>query len=107
MRVISKEELIEIIEEHKKWLSGKGGSRADLKHADLRGADLDFSNMPLWCGDLKANYDETQIIQQLYHVLSHVKYSNNVSDEFKNKMLKDDLLEIANKFHRVHECGKL
>lgn len=83
-------------------LSGK-----DLRYSDLRGSNLDFACMPLWCGDLKAGYDDKQIIQQLYHVLSHVKYSHNASDDLKSKMLTDELIELANRFHRANECGKL
>ena len=41
MRTLSKEELQEILEKHKKWLAGKdGGERADLRWADLSGADF-------------------------------------------------------------------
>ena len=50
---------------------------------------------------------DKQIIQQLYHVLSHVKYSQNASDDLKSKMLTDELIELANRFHRADECGKL
>ena len=97
-------------------LCGANLSEADLRRANLCGAvinranlcgaNLDFSCMLLWCGDLKANYDDKQVIQQLYHVLSHVKNSSNVSDELKS-LLSDSNLEIANRFHRVEECGKL
>ena len=85
---------------------------ADLRSANLRGADLqdaylDFSCMPLWCGDLKAHYDDKQIIQQLYHVLSHVKYSKNASPKLKKALLKGKNIKIANKFHLIGECGEL
>ena len=41
MRKLSKEELQEILEKHKKWLTGKdGGERADFRDADLSGADF-------------------------------------------------------------------
>ncbi len=41
MRVISKEELKEILEKHKKWLNDEeGGKKADLRKANLSGADL-------------------------------------------------------------------
>ena len=42
MRTIEKEELQEILEQHKLWLSsdGKEGKRADLRYADLRYANL-------------------------------------------------------------------
>ena len=82
-------------------------SGANLRNADLIGADLDFSCMPLWCGDLKANYDDKQIIQQFYHVMSHIKNSTNASDELKELLENEKLLQIANKFHRVGECGKI
>ena len=108
-----------ILKQHVLWLNNVGGKRADLTHADLtnadltdadlthadlRGANLDFSSMPLWCGDLKANYDDKQIIQQLFHVMSHIKNSANASDEIK-QLLNDENLEWANKFHRVNQCG--
>jgi hypothetical protein len=34
------ENLNEVLEDHKKWISGTGGKKADLRGADLRGADL-------------------------------------------------------------------
>jgi len=79
-------------------------TNANLKYANLTNADLDFSSMPLWCGDLKANYDDRQIIQQLFHVMSHIKNSNNASEEIK-ELLTDVNLKWANKFHRVDKCG--
>ena len=46
MRKISKEELDEILEKHKKWVKGEdGGKRADLYGANLRGADLLGANL--------------------------------------------------------------
>ena len=52
MRTIEKEELQEILEQHKLWLSsdGKEGKRADfrgadLRFADFRGADLSSANL--------------------------------------------------------------
>ena len=88
-------------------LSGSNLSYSDLRGSNLIGSNLDFACMPLWCGDLKAGYDDKQIIQQLYHVLSHVKYSPNASDDLKSKMLTDELIELANRFHRANEYGKL
>ena len=87
-------------------LQGSDLRGSNLRGADLLGANLDFSCMPLWCGDLNAHYDDKQIIQQLYHVLSHVKHSKNVSDELK-QLLSPKNLEFANRFHRVEECGVL
>jgi uncharacterized protein YjbI with pentapeptide repeats len=79
---------------------------ANLEGANLRDANLDFSCMPLWCGDLKANYDDKQIIQQLFHVMKHIENSTNASDEIK-ELLNEVNLKWANKFHRVKECGKV
>ena len=46
MRTVTKEELIEILDKHLKWLRGEdGGVRADLNSADLRSADLNSANL--------------------------------------------------------------
>lgn len=97
-------------------LYGSDLSRADLSRADLSGANifladlsganLDNSCLPLCCGSLKANFDDKQIKQFLYHVLSGVKNSNNVSEELKRSLLTTDLLTIANEFHRI-ECERI
>lgn len=79
-------------------LVGANLERADLRGADLREANLDYSCMPLWCGDLDAIYDDKQIIQQLYHVLSHAK---NASEELRAILLTDELIDLANRFHRT------
>ena len=112
------EKLKEIIEKHKKWLNyEKDGEKADLQGADLRnadlqgtnlqGADLDFSCLPLWCGSLLANMDDGQVKQLLYHILSIVKHSNNVSETIKAALLTDKNIKIAKEFHRANECNKL
>ena len=88
-------------------LAGANLTSATLKRTNLKGVDLDYSCMPLWCGDLKANYDEKQIIQQLYHVLSHVKYSDQSTESLKEILLTDEILNLANEFHLVGECGEI
>ena len=35
----------EVIEAHRLWMAGEGGSRADLSGADLSGADLRYANL--------------------------------------------------------------
>ena len=82
-------------------------SDADLRRADLRRANLDFSSLPLWCGSLKANFDDRLAIQLLYHLLSIAKNSTNISDELKSILLTDELKEQANKFHRINECKEI
>ena len=43
---MNKEELKEILDNHKKWLNDEpGGKKADLSFADLCGADLRFANL--------------------------------------------------------------
>jgi len=103
-------------------LRGSDLSYSDLSYSDLRGSNLrgsnlrgsnlsdsnlDFSCMPLHCGDLKGGYDDKQIIQQLYYVLSHAMHSENCSKTLKKKLLTKGNVNIANKFHRVLECGEI
>ena len=86
-------------------LNGANLYRADLHRADLRGANLDYSCLPLWCGSLSANFDDRQIIQFVYHIVKPGLNSTNTSDEIKSELAK--LIDLANKFHRVDECGKI
>ena len=78
---------------------------ADLKGADLKGADLDYSCLPLWCGSLTANFDDRQLTQIAYHLVKAGLQSNNASKEVKTELEK--LIDFANKFHRVGECGRI
>lgn len=87
-------------------LNGANLKNADLKGANLKGANLDYSCLPLWCGSLGVHFDDKQIIQFLYHILYNVAYSKNVSQELKDKLLTEDLIEIADKFHRT-ECKRI
>ena len=88
-------------------LSSANLSDANLRGANLRGANLDFSCLPLWCGSLTANMDDKQVKQLLYHTLSIVKHSNNVSALLKEQLLTENNLAIAKEFHRADECNKL
>ena len=80
-------------------------SDANLSDADLCDANLDYSCLPLWCGSLSANFDDRQIIQFVYHIVKSGLNSTNTSDEIKSELAK--LIDLANKFHRVDECGKI
>ena len=91
-------------------LTGANLTRANLTWADLTGANLtranlDYSSIPLWCGSLKANFDDIQLIQIAYHLVKAGLNSNNASEETKTELKK--LVDFANKFHRVGECGKI
>ena len=78
---------------------------ANLRDADLSGANLDYSCLPLWCGSLYANFDDRLIIQFVYHIVKSGLNSTNTSDEIKSELAK--LIDLANKFHRANECGKI
>ena len=86
-------------------LSSADLSGANLYGANLRGANLDYSCLPLWCGSLSTNFDDRQIIQFVYHIVKSGLNSTNTSDEIKSELAK--LIDLANKFHRVDECGKI
>ena len=80
-------------------------SDADLSDADLSGADLDYSCLPLWCGSLKTHFDDKQLVQIAYHLVKSGLQSKNASEETKKELSK--LIDFANKFHRVGECGEI
>ncbi len=74
---------------------------ANLRNADMRGANLDFSCWPLWCGGLHVRADKRIAVQLVYHLCSL-----QCDDEEFVKM-RNSILEFANQFHRVDECGEL
>ena len=80
---------------------------ANLRNANMQRANIDYSAWPLWCGSLKAHVDDRIAIQLLYHTLSVVQNSPYVSEELKRTLLTEPVVDIANRFHRVDECGAL
>ena len=86
-------------------LSGANLSGADLSGANLIDANLDYSCLPLWCGSLDANFDDRQLIQIAYHLVRAGLNSKNASDETKKELSK--LIDFANQFHKVEECGRI
>ena len=98
-------------------LQGADLRHSDLRHSDLRyailedsdlqGADIDYASWPLWCGSLKAYVDDRIAIQLLYHTLSVVQHSPYVSEDVKKALLSAENVRIANRFHRVGECGEI
>lgn len=86
-------------------LRGADLREADLHRADLRGADIDFSCLPLWCGSLSAHFDDRQLRQIAYHLVRAGLQSKNASPETKAELAK--LIDFANGFHRVKECGMI
>ena len=115
-------ELQKILEAHGKWINGEyGGARANLRGAnlrgadlsdanlsdanlrgaDLRGADLDFSCWPLWCGGLAVKVCKRIAVQLAYH------FCKLDCDDPEYIAARNAILDFANQFHRVGECGKL
>lgn len=106
MKKLTQKELEVFLRKHILWLDAEeGGERANLREANLRGADLDFSCLPLWCGSLHANFDDRQLTQIAYHLVKAGLRSKNASEETKAELFK--LVDFANKFHRVRECGRI
>ena len=74
---------------------------ANLRGANLKGADLDYSCYPLWCGSLHLKADKRLACQLAYHLCS---IQCDDADYIK---MRNSILDFANQFHRVDECGKL
>ena len=86
-------------------LRGANLTGADLTGANLRDTNLDYSCLPLWCGSLEEHFDDRQLVQIAYHLIKAGLQSKNASEETKNQLSK--LIDFANKFHRVDECGEI
>lgn len=73
----------------------------DLRGADLRGANLDFSCLPLWCGGLQLKVDKRLACQLAYHLCSMQ------CDDAEYLKMRNSILGFANQFYRADECGIL
>jgi len=116
---MSKQEIEKILLDHQKWLTteGKEGMKADfcganlrgadlrgadlchaeLCHADLRGANMDYSCLPLWCGGkFKA---DARICKQL---IAHTLVILELSGEGDIELLKN-MREYKAGWHRENE----
>ena len=82
-------------------LNGAVLNGAVLKGADLRGADLDYSCYPLSCGSLHLKADKRLACQLAYYLCS---LQCDDADYIK---MRNSILDFANQFHRVNECGEL
>ena len=74
---------------------------ANLNGADLRGANLDYSCYPLSCRSLHLKADKRLACQLAYHLCSLQ------CDDAEYIKMRNSILDFANQFHRVCECGKL
>lgn len=134
---VAKTELNKTLELHKMWIDGKeGGIKADLRGANLRGADLreaylsgaylsgadlsgaglsgaglsgadltcaniDYACWPLRCGGLHVKTDRRIMAQLAYH------FCAQDCDDPDYLKARNAILDFANTFHRVEECGRL
>lgn len=99
---MKQEELQKILDAHKKWINGEeGGARANLNGADLRGAYLDFSCWPLWCGCLAVKVFKRTAVQFAYY------FCKLDCDDPEYIAARNAILDFANQFHRVGEREKL
>jgi uncharacterized protein YjbI with pentapeptide repeats len=74
---------------------------AVLTDANLRGANLDTSCWPLWCGSLGVIVDKRIACQLAYHLCALI------CDDAEYIAARNSILDFANQFHRVEECGRL
>ena len=81
-----------------RWADLRG---VDLREADLRGADLDYSVWPSWCGALHVKTDKRIMCQLAYH------FCAQDCDDPEYIAARNAILDFANQFHRVDECGRL
>lgn len=82
-------------------LGGANLGGANLEGADLQGVDLDFSCLPLRCGGLRWKIDKRLACQLAYHLCSMI------CEDEEYITVRKSLLDFANQFHRVEECGRL
>ena len=122
LREITKDALSEILKKHLSWINDEpGGEKADLSYADLRYADLSYANLryadlsyadlscadldysafPLWCGSFGVKVDIRLGAQLAYHFCRLDTENEDV------KKAQKALKILANKFHRVKECGEI
>jgi len=100
MKKLTKKEIARFLDDHKKWVSGEGGARANLSGANLSGANLsganlDFACWPLWCGSLGVTVDRKIAVQLLYHFCA-VKCADADVVAAQKSMHK-----LANEMHRT------
>ena len=74
---------------------------ANLRDASLRDADVDYSCWPLWCGSLGVQVDRRIAAQLAYH------FCRLDCDDPDYIEARNAIVNFANEFHRVEECGWL
>ena len=79
----------------------KSGRKKAILDYDLRGAHLDYSCYPMSRGSLHLKADKRLACQLAYHLCS---LQCDDADYIK---MRNSILDFANQFHRVDECGEL
>ena len=75
---------------------------ADLRGANLIGANLDFSSgLSFRCASFDAKIDIRIGAQMAYH------FCRMMTEDPEVKQAQKAIRDLANKFHRVGECGKI
>ena len=82
-------------------LRGADLEEANLRGAYLWGADLDYSCWPLWCGSLDVKVDRRIAAQLCYH------FCRLDCDDPEYLAARNAVIDFANTFHLVEECGRL
>ena len=95
---MTQEELNEVLRLHKQWVESDG---EEGKRADLHGTNLDYSVWPLWCGSFDVKCDIRLASQLAYH------FCRLDCEDKEVVAAQNALITLANKFHRVEECGVL
>jgi len=83
-------------------LSGADLSEADLTKANLAGANLDYCGFTFACKTFDIKADLRLAAQLAYHFCRL-----DFQDCEEAKQAQATLKELANKFHRVDECGEI
>lgn len=92
--------LNEILRLHKMWVADKpDGKRANLRLANLSGADLDFSCWPLWCGSKNVKVDARIAAQLAAH------FCALDCDDPAYQAARTAVLEFARTSHRAEDLG--
>ena len=102
---MDREEVLEIVREAR-----EKGAPANLREADLRGANLDFSAWPLWCGSLNVTVSLDFVRQLSYHVMGLIVPDADMSDEERAELtrVREVLAPFANQWTGIdrHELEK-
>ena len=131
MRIVSKEELKDIIGKHHKWLLDESeGMRADLSYANLRYANLssaDLSSADLPYANLDSNYISISRIGSSKRMTTYDFKNDKIwcgcfegtMKEFKKKVLTDypekdnvyhveyiEFIKYINKLKKIYDKGK-